>query len=118
MKTFLFVMSEFPHHGVHVQEQLDVILTVAAFDQKVSLLLLDDGVFQILKDQRPEPSAQKDTAAIYRALQIYDVQDIYVELESLQHRGLKPGDLLLPVRELYRKDVADLMRQFDIVMGG
>jgi tRNA 2-thiouridine synthesizing protein C len=74
-------------------------------------------VFQIKGNQNPARLEMKDTASIYKALEIYDVHDIYVELESLQERGLKPGDLMLPVREIYRKDVNSLMRENDIING-
>ena len=104
-----------PHSGVKLQEQLDVILTAAAFDQHVALLFLDDGVFQLKKGQQPEKQGLKDTASIFNALEIYDVKDLYTEIESLQDRGLKPGDLTLPVKELYRKDINGLIKQYDIV---
>lgn len=118
MKKLLFVMSSPPFCGVRLQEQLDVILTAAAFDQPVALLLLDDGVFQLVRNQKPQLLHGKDTASIYKALEIYDVNDIYAELDSLLERGLKPGDLSLPVKEIYRKDVAALMKRFNIVVGG
>lgn len=115
MKNYLFVLRRAPHSGSHVQEMLDIILTTAAFDQKVSLLLLDEGIFQLKKGQQAEKHGSKDTAAIFTALEIYDVHDIYAEMESLQTLGLKPSDLLLPVKECYRKDVASLMQGFEIV---
>jgi tRNA 2-thiouridine synthesizing protein C len=118
MKRYLFVLRKPPHSGAYVQEMLDIILTTAAFDQHVGLLLLDDGVFQLKNNQQPEIAGIKDTAAIFKALEIYDVNDIYTEAESLQERGLKPADLCLPVQELYRKDIAELMRQFDVVFAG
>ncbi len=118
MKRYLFVLRKPPHSGVHVQEMLDIVLTTAAFDQPVSILLLDDGVFQLKRGQHPESSGMKDTAAIFKALEIYDVNDIYTEVESLQERGLRPNDLCLPVQEFYRKDIAGLMKQFDVVFAG
>jgi len=117
MKSFLFVLNQPPHDGLLVQETLDVILTVAAFDQLVSLLLLDDAVFQIKQYQNPEQAGLKDTATIFKALEIYDVHNIYLEVESLQERGLSSGDLMMPVKEVYRKDVASLMKKFQIVYG-
>lgn len=105
-----------PFDGIQLQEQLDVILTTAAFDQKVTILFLDDGVFQLKKGQQPEKQGLKDTASIFNALEIYDVNDIYTEAESLQERGLKPGDLSLPVKEFYRKDINQLMQQYDIII--
>ena len=115
MKSYLFVLRKPAHCGAYVQEMLDIILTTAAFDQKVSILLLDDGVFQLKNGQHPENVGMKDTAAIFNALGIYDVNDIYIEVESLQEHGLEPGDLSLPVQAFYRKDIAGLMKRFDIV---
>ncbi|WP_262966781.1 sulfurtransferase complex subunit TusC [Methylobacter psychrophilus] len=118
MKSYLFVLRKPAHSGAYVQEMLDIILITAAFDQKVSILLLDDGVFQIKKGQYPEKIGMKDTSAIFNALEIYDVNDIYTEVESLQERGLTCSDLCLPVQTLYRKDIAGLMKRFDIVFPG
>lgn len=118
MKKYLFVMSQAPHHGTGLQELLDIILTAAAFDQQVSLLFLDEGVLQLHRRQNPEKIGLKDTAAIFQALEIYDVHNVFAEVESLQDRGLKPGNLLLPVREVYRRDVSVLMQESDVVFSG
>jgi tRNA 2-thiouridine synthesizing protein C len=118
MKKYLFVLRGPAHSGAYAQEMLDIILTTAAFDQSVAILLLDDAVFQIKQGQHPERAGLKDIAAIFKALEIYDVHSIYVEAESLRERGLKPGHLCLPVREVYRKDIAGLMKQHDIVFSG
>lgn len=119
MKSYLFVLRSAPHSGCAIQEMLDVILTTAAFEQQVALLLLDDAVFALKNNQQPEKYQAKDTAAIFKALEIYDVNDIYVELESLQERGLTTEtDLSLPIQEVERKKIADLMRQYNIVFSG
>ena len=118
MKSYLFVLRKPAHSGAYVQEMLDSILTTAAFDQKVSILFLDDGVFQLKSGQNPEKAGMKDTAAIFNALEIYDVKDLYAEVESLQERGLNPGNLCLPVQEFYRRDIAGLMKRFDVVFAG
>lgn len=115
MKNFLFIMRQPPHSSSQCQETLDIILTIAAFDQKVSILFLDQGIFQLKKDQNPDCLAMKDTAAIFKALNIYEVNRLYIEVESLHQYGLKPGDLLLPVQEIYRKEVGQLMRQHPII---
>ena len=118
MKSYLFVLCKPAHSGAYAQEMLDIILTTAAFDQAVSILLLDDAVFQLKKGQQPENAGMKDTAAIFNALEIYDVNDIYAETESLQQRGLTPEDLCLPVQALCRKELAALMRRFDVIFSG
>ncbi len=115
MQRFLFIMRKAPHQGTQLQEILDVILTTAAFDQAVSLLFLDDGVFQLKQQQQPVASGLKDTLAIIHALELYGVNDYYVEVESLIERGLHITDLALPVTPLHRQDVAQLSKQFEQV---
>ncbi|MCK7492950.1 MAG: sulfurtransferase complex subunit TusD [Comamonadaceae bacterium] len=46
-EEILFVLRHPPHGSMNAQESLDMILAAAAFDQSVSLLFLDDGVFQL-----------------------------------------------------------------------
>jgi tRNA 2-thiouridine synthesizing protein C len=118
MKKYLFVLRKPAHRGAFAQEMLDIILTAAAFDQPVSLLLLDDGVFQLKSGQQPEYSGYKDTAAIFNALEIYDVTAIYAEAESLAERGLVVEDLFLPVQVMPRRRISEFMRGFEVVFSG
>ena len=118
MKSYLFILRKPAHSGSYLQEILDIILTTAAFDQKVGLLILDDGVFHLKHGQNPEKAGIKDTAAIFKALELYDVEDIYTEQESLKDRGLNGTDLCLPVNIIDRKDIGSLMKQFNVIVSG
>ncbi len=116
MKRYLFVMRRLPYSGSHLQETLDAILTAAAFDQQVALLFADQGVWQLQKQQQPDGLSLKDTSAIFKALEIYDVKDLYVEAESLQASGLVSDDLLLPVTIVPRGEISSLMRSYAVII--
>lgn len=116
MKKYLFVMRHFPHQSSHVQEALDQLLTSAAFDQTVSLLFVDDGVFQLKATQNSQAMGLKNTAAVYSALSLYGVTDLFVELESLQASGLSVEDLILPVQLLPRTEVNALLLQHTAII--
>ena len=47
VKKFMYVNRRAPHGTVYAQESLEVVLIGAAFDQDVSVVFLDDGVYQI-----------------------------------------------------------------------
>lgn len=93
-------------------------MTVAAFDQETSVLLLDEAVFQIKKQQNPESAGLKDTAAIFKALPLYNINTIYVETESLEEQGLTVESLDEAVQAIPRNKVPDLMKQFDVLLSG
>lgn len=97
-----------------IHERLDMILTFAAFEQSVSLLFIDDGVFQLLKNQQVIEQQLKDTASMYRALEIYEIDRIYVELESMERRGLQADSLIMPVLTLENRKVAELFSQCQV----
>lgn len=118
MKSYLFVLRKPAHSGAYLQEMLDVILSTAAFDQSVSLLWLDEAVFQLKNQQQPERLGLKDTAAMLQCLAMYDVTALYVESESLQHYGLNADNLCLTVQTLPRQAIAQFMTKFDVVFAG
>ena len=116
IKSYLFLMRSYPHGGIRVQETLDMILTAAAMDRSVSLLFLDEGVFQLLHGQAPEALGCKHIAPIFQALPIYDVESFWIEAESLEERGVAQRQLILPAKSIARDDVARLIENHDIVV--
>ena len=93
-KKFMYVNRKAPYGTVYALESLEVVLIGAAFDQKVSLAFVDDGVFQIVKGQDTGGIEMKNFSPTYSALGDYDVNQLYVERESLEERGLTVDDLM------------------------
>ena len=93
-KKFMFVNRKAPYGTIYALESLEVVLISAAFEQDVSVAFLDDGVYQLLKEQNPSAIGMKNFSSTYRALGDYEVRKLYVEKESLQERGLDPDRLM------------------------
>jgi len=93
-KKFLYINRRAPHGSIYALESLEVVLIGAAFEQDVSLAFIDDGVYQLLQNQNTEALGSKNFAPTFRALGDYDVNQIYVEQESLELRGLTKDDLI------------------------
>ena len=117
IKKFLYVNRRMPHGTVYAQESLETVLIGAAFDQDVSMLFMDDGVFQIKKDQQPEALGNKNFSKTYRALEMYDVEKLFVEQESLAERGLSEDDLVVDVEVIPRAAVKAMVDEHGIVLG-
>ena len=115
-KKFMFVNRKAPYGTIYALESLEVVLITAAFDQDVSLVFLDDGVYQLKKGQQTKGIETKNFSPAYRALEGYDVEKLYVEKESLAARGLTEADLLVDVIVLGSKEMGELMNQQDVVL--
>jgi tRNA 2-thiouridine synthesizing protein C len=93
-KKFLYINRKPPHGSIYALESLEVVLIGAAFEQEVTLAFVDDGVYQLLKNQDTSAIGTKNFTPTYRALGDYDVNRIFVERESLELRGLVKEDLM------------------------
>jgi len=116
VKKFLYINRRAPHGTVYAQESLETVLIGAAFDQDVSLLFLDDGVYQIKKNQQPDSLEVKNFSKTFRALEGYDVEKVFVEKESLEERGLVEDDLLIDVQVIERNAVKPMVDDHHVVL--
>ena len=118
VKRFLYVNRRAPHGTIYPHEMLEMVLITAAFDQDVSVVFLDDGVYQIKKEQDTKGIGIKNFTPAFRALDDYDVEKLYVEKESLEARGLTAEDLLVPVEVVSTERLRQIMAEQDVVLGG
>jgi tRNA 2-thiouridine synthesizing protein C len=116
VKRFMYVNRRAPYGTIFALECLEVVLISAAFEQDVSLVFLDDGVFQLKKNQDTTGIGMKNFSKTYRALDDYEVEKIYVEKESLDARGLTEEDLIIPVEVLSSEKMREIMAQQDVVI--
>ncbi len=116
VKRFMYVNRKAPHGTVYALEVLEMVLISAMFEQDVHVAFLDDGVFQLKKNQDPGRLEMKDFSKTYRALEGYGIEKIYVEQESLDDRGLAAADLVIPVEVIGRAAMTELMAEMDVVL--
>ena len=97
------VSSQAPYKGQSAREALDAALVSASYDLPTSLLLMGDGVYQLLENQVPEQLPRKNLLSMFKSLELYGIDTVYVDSESLYERGLQP-EQLLPVYTLLEAD--------------
>ncbi|MHB1093828.1 MAG: sulfurtransferase complex subunit TusC [Burkholderiales bacterium] len=116
VKKFMFLNRKAPHGTVYALEGLEVVLITAAFDQDVSMVFTDDGIYQLKKGIDTKGIEVKDFSKTYRALDGYDIEKLYVDQGSLDARGLTEDDLIVDVTVLSVDEMANLMAEQDVVI--
>ncbi len=116
IKKFMYLNRKAPYGTIYALESLEVVLIGAAFEQDVSLVFMDDGVYQIVKGQDTGDTGIKNFSPTYRALEMYDVEKLYVEKESLEARGLTEDDLIVPVEVMTKDQIGNLMDEQDVLL--
>lgn len=93
MKSILCISRHSPRGSALAREALDAVLAAAVFDQRISVLWMDDGVYQLLREN--ENSGQSGhLQKPLGALGLYGVEHLYVHRPSLQERGIELAQLL------------------------
>jgi tRNA 2-thiouridine synthesizing protein C len=90
----LFISSHAPWSSGAPLACLDALMTTAVFDLPARLVLLGDGVFQLLPDQDGTDLGSKNLPKMLGALGLYGITTIHVDNDSLQQRGLSLSELL------------------------
>jgi len=94
IKKFMYLNRRAPYGTIYAWESLEVVLIGAAFDQEVSLMFVDDGVYQLVKGSDTSESDMKNFMPTYRTLGDYGVRHMFVDQASLEARGLTTDDLI------------------------
>ena len=115
-KSVLIINRNAPYVSSHARESLDIALTCAIFEMPVSLLFLDSGIYQLLKQQAGSAIEQKNLESMLSALPMYDIENIYVSAASMQQLGIESHELCLSVQALSDQEIATLIQQQDSVL--
>ena len=116
VKKFMFVNRKAPFGTIYALESLEVVLIAATFDQDVSLVFMDDGVYQLKKGHQTKGIEVKNFQPTYRALDDYDITKLYVEKEALEARGLSEGHMCVPVQVKSAAEIGKLMEEQDVLL--
>lgn len=114
--SILILMRSAPYGSSAARDALDAALTCSVFEAPVTLLFMDDAVYQLLKNQSPAEIGQKNLNSIQQSLPLYDIDRLCVDQSALSHRGLSEEQLSLPVESVDAAAIASLMAEYTHVL--
>lgn len=115
-KSMLIISRQAPWAGPAAREALDIALAGGAYDLPVSMLFLDDGVYQLTDAQAPGAVQQKNLAANLQALPLFGVEELFVCAASLARRGLSDDALAIAAQTQTDEQLRELLPRFDLVV--
>lgn len=105
-----------PYSGQSAREALDAVLVCASYDLPATLLLMGDGVFQLLKGQDSQQIPRKNLSAMLQVLPLYGIEAIHVDETSLLERGLDFSEFCQVVTVLGRDELPLFISQHSKVL--
>ncbi len=113
MITTSLIIQTPPIGTIAGKEGLDLALVCAAFEHKVNLIFADEGIFHLINSQKSDLFDDKNHDKQLKALEFYDIDKLYAEVESLVRFSLTAEHLLSDVEMLSSSQINSLISQSD-----
>ncbi|NQV70222.1 MAG: sulfurtransferase complex subunit TusC [Pseudohongiella sp.] len=114
-KSITFISRSAPYGRDNSQLCLEMALACAVFEQNVNYVFLDDGVYQLVGAQNASAIDAKTLGNALETLELYGIENICVDEDSLNQRNLMAKDLLGEFKLVNRSLITALIRQSDCV---
>ena len=109
-KTVSIISRQAPYGSNRAQQSLDIALAAAVFEQTVNYIFMGDGVYQLLGNQNATSIQSKTLVNALKTLDLYGIESIFVDSQSLRERNLIPKDLSLKASIVSRDEIAIIVR--------
>ena len=116
-KKIAYILRHAPYSSDFASDAIDAVLAGGLYGQSVSLFFLSDGVFQLFEaaNDKTNPTEKTLTKKL-KALNLYDIEHIFVCSESLKQRGIKPEQLCINTKPLDKNALNASIRQHDSIL--
>jgi sulfur relay protein TusC/DsrF len=107
-------------HGPSTSERgewLDAVLTFAAFDADITILLLDVGVQHLHLHPHSSPQNSGVSGDLLENLRFFGIDALWAERESMIEQNLPADELPSDIQHIGRAEIADFLNDFDQVFG-
>ena len=110
-----FLFRAAPHGNAISREGLDALLAATAFcdEEEIGVFFIDDGVLNLLDEQKPELLLQKDFIRTFKLLDLYDIEQRFVCADSLNQYNLQTEQLIISAEKIDRTYLHAARLQFE-----
>ncbi len=96
--SFTFITRSAPYGSNRPNLCLDTALAASVFEQQVNYIFMEDGVYQLLKNQDAGSINSKTLGNILETLNLYGVENIYICADAMEERNLSADDLVISAK--------------------
>jgi len=111
----ILIVNQSAPYSCNAKEALDLALAAATFEQRVSVLFVADGCYQLLAGQASAVIDQKSITKMLQAFPIYGIEELLVDSRSLKERNIENYEDGLNIREISTREVKALYQSANSV---
>jgi len=95
---------------------LEATLAASIFDQDLSVVFTEDGVYQLLVGEAAETLGLANYRVQLADLPDYGIDKIYIDSESASQRGISPQDVLSVADWISHTQISEIFNRSDHIL--
>ncbi|MDH3365539.1 MAG: DsrE family protein [Thermoplasmata archaeon] len=111
--SMLVIVTKPPYGLEDAFAGLRLALAMSVNGMKVSVVEIEDGVYNAVAGQKPEAVGMPSNVDATTELYDFDVS-VYVVKEDLEQRGIEESSLVDGVKTISKDDLRDLLAEHDV----
>ncbi len=116
MNKVAILLRKAPYGSIYTAEAYRTMMGIGVFEMEICVVLVDDGVYAMVKDQHPEKLDMKPLGDGFPMLKEFNVNRFVVHDESLAERGLSKDDLVMDVEMANSEQIVSILKEYQKVL--
>lgn len=114
VKKVLIIVKDAPYGSVFAAEALRAGIAFAGMDLDTNLIFIDDGIFCLMKKQKPEVFGMTGLAEGFDNANEFGLK-IFAHKESLSRRSVKAKDVIR-IKTITDNEIRELIEESDVII--
>ncbi|EWH10386.1 DsrE family protein [Catenovulum agarivorans DS-2] len=110
------VFTQSPFATDKGKEGLELALTLATYEQPIALFFTGQAPLQLAKNINSDLLQRKNYTQGFNALDLYDIEQVYINAQSLDELQLNQRDLSIAAQVLSTEEFVAKLSHFDVVL--
>ncbi len=116
MNKVAILLRKAPYGSIYTAEAYRTMMGIGVFEMDICVVLVDDGVYAMVKDQHPEKLDMKPLGDGFPMLKEFNVNRFVVHDASLAERGLSKDDLVMDVELANSEQIVGILKEYQKVL--
>ena len=114
-RSVLVICRSAPYGSGRLRDALDLVMAFGAFEQTISLLLLDDAVM-LLQPGQGDIDGSRNLMRLAGALPDYGISAVHVDAAALRERSLDIGLVAIAATAIDESAISGLIASHEVVL--
>lgn len=115
-KNIAVIIRSAPYGSSKARDAIDFVLTASAYEQDISVVFQNDGVFQLLQNQDSSELQLKRISALISAFEMYEIDQVYYSQSCLIERNIDHKHLINGPQEIDEYEIQNILNKADTVL--